>query len=196
MLVQNLPKLLIYSGLILSLILTLSILFRFIRNFQKNSNQFLFSLPNATSSQLRGPLMQNQMNLLLNNLSTMKKFIGWSFLAVILTVLILGSLTVYDSREYFKEYFEVKRDKLNLRNEASVDSLQLFIVDQNVYIDSLEIKLNSVNEMMYTNKIILKETQKSVNNLQNVIKHQNQMITNLKTDNNELKSLIKKLNEN
>ena len=50
---------------------------------------------------------------------TMKKFIGWSILIVVLAVIGIALVIVIDSRTYFKQYFEKQRTELNLRSEKS-----------------------------------------------------------------------------
>lgn len=80
---------------------------------------------------------------LLSSLKSMKKYIGLSLLAITLALIAISGFVVYDSREYFKEYFQVKQQKLNLRNESSVDSLQNLITNKAKLIDSLTIRLET-----------------------------------------------------
>lgn len=118
----------------------------------------------------------------------MKKYIGWSIVAVVIAVIALGSWVVYDSRDYFKDLFETKRQKLNLRSEQSVDSLVNVITEKTIYIDSLETVLSSTGELSSKKEQIyeqkFKDQQQTITNLRNVIEHQNRMLDELRTKNN------------
>lgn len=114
----------------------------------------------------------------------MKKYIGIAILAIVVALIAMGSFVVYDSRDYFKDLFDAERRKLNLRSEASVDSLQTVITRQRLMIDSLQIvvsksgELSNEKEQLYKKQIA--SQQKTISNLQNVISHQNTIIDDLR----------------
>ena len=119
----------------------------------------------------------------------MKKYIGISLIVLIVAIVIAGGIIFIDSRQYFMEYFEAKRVKLDLRQESSVDSLLQVITSKTILVDSLTTALdnekrtgNTVNESLRERVMSL---EKSVKNLNNVIAHQNKMIDNLKADNSK-----------
>lgn len=118
----------------------------------------------------------------------MKKYIGWSIIAVVIAVIALGSWVVCDSRDYFKDLFEAKRQNLNLRSEQSVDSLINVITEKTIYIDSLETVLSSTGELSSKKEQIyeqkFKDQQQTITNLRNVIEHQNRMLDELRTKSN------------
>lgn len=119
----------------------------------------------------------------------MKKYIGWSIIAVVIAVIALGSLVVcVTARDYFKDLFEAKRQNLNLRSEQSVDSLVNVITEKTIYIDSLETVLSSTGELSSKKEQIyeqkFKDQQQTITNLRNVIEHQNRMLDELRTKSN------------
>lgn len=120
----------------------------------------------------------------INNLKKMKKYIGISVLLIVIVGLVASVIVINDSRDYFKDLFEQQRNELNLRSEASVDSLQTIIIKQEKFTDSLIVVRESENKMILEKISILESETKNLKqqniNLNNVIKHQNQMITNLK----------------
>lgn len=107
----------------------------------------------------------------------MKKYIGISLVVLIVGMLACCVWITYDSRDYFKDYFEVKRQKLDLRSESSVDSLKTIIFTNQKQIDSLSVEVVKYKELGENDIINYKQ---QIKNLQNVINHQNQMIDNLK----------------
>lgn len=114
----------------------------------------------------------------------MKKYIGWSIIAMVFAAIIMCSWVVYDSRAYFHDLFESKRQKLNLRSEQSVDSLLNVINIDEHKIDSLELVISSSGELtdektkVYEKQI--KDQQQTITNLKNVIEHQNLMLDELR----------------
>lgn len=114
----------------------------------------------------------------------MKKYIGWSIIVLMLSIIVMGSWVVYDSRDYFHDLFESKRQKLNLRSEKSVDSLLNVISVDEHKIDSLELVISSSGELtdektkVYEKQI--KDQQQTITNLKNVIEHQNLMLDELR----------------
>lgn len=118
----------------------------------------------------------------------MKKYIGWSIVAVVIAAIAMGGWVVWDSRAYFKDLFETKRQKLNLRSEQSVDSLVNVITEKTIYIDSLETVLGSTGELSSKKEQIyeqkFKDQQQTITNLRNVIEHQNRMLDELRTKSN------------
>lgn len=128
--------------------------------------------------------LQAQKYYLIKNLTKMKKYIGISVLLIVIVGLVTSVIIVNDSRDYFKDLFEKQRNDLNLRSEASVDSLQTIIIKQEKFIDSLKVVQESENKIILERINSLETETKNLRqqntNLNNVIKHQNQMITNLK----------------
>lgn len=110
----------------------------------------------------------------------MKKYIGLILIIIVCALLVAGSVFVFDSRDYFKEYFEAKRQKLNLMDEASVDSLRQVITTKTIMIDSLTSVVASKDETLDTYRNTIKEKETSITNLNNVIKHQNKIIDGLR----------------
>ena len=91
----------------------------------------------------------------------MKKIGMITLLIVIITIMAMGGLIFWDSKQYFKEYFESQRKELNLRSEKSVDSLVNVIIDKNKAIDSLKVVntgLNEKNTILITNVKSLTKT--------------------------------------
>ena len=128
--------------------------------------------------------LQPQKFYLIKNMKNMKKYVGISVLLIVIVALIMGGIIINDSRDYFKDVFEKQRNDLNLRSEASVDSLQIIIVNKTKHIDSLNV-VESYNKKITNEKLILLESdnkkyRQQNYNLNNVIKHQNNMINNLK----------------
>ena len=103
----------------------------------------------------------------------MKKYLGISILLIVISIVGLTTIVVFDSRQYFKEYFTDKRNKLNLRSEKSVDSLLTVIIVNNKTIDSLNIMIKSEKDKSKYNDSL---NRKTIINLQNAINHQNQII--------------------
>lgn len=104
-------------------------------------------------------------------------------------ILIIGIVSccawiTYDSKEYFEEYFEVKRQKLDLRSESSVDSLKTVITVNIKQIDSLTVEVAKQKEIENNSATNFKQQldskNKQIKNLQSIITHQNQMIDNFK----------------
>lgn len=114
----------------------------------------------------------------------MKKYIGIGLIMIVLAVIAAGAFIVNDSREYFKEYFEAKRTKLDLRQESSVDSLLQVITNLTITRDSLVTALDNEKKTgdNVTNSLReqVKTLERSVKNLNNVITHQNKMIDELR----------------
>ncbi len=99
----------------------------------------------------------------------MKKFYNAVFIVILVGFLIFIGLIINDSRPFMKSYFEVQRQKLNLRSEKSVDSLQNCIIISNTKIDSLTIINNHLKnenqDLKKTNNdetIMLKNLQKAL----------------------------------
>lgn len=109
---------------------------------------------------------------------------------IVITIVIIFSLflvgvatTIFmDNRDYFKDYFQSKRDKLNLMNEASVDSLVNIINDNQTLLDSIKNTLILEKELSQKSiEIIQKElkfTREKNQILQSTIEHQNNIIKN------------------
>lgn len=140
-----------------------------INYYVNEQKRYINELPNMTIGQIKSTGGYLQRYSLINNLRYMKKYIGISLLMITLCFISVTCFIVYDSRNYFKEYFETERKKLNLRSEASVDSLQLVINNQSKNIDSL----NTVNSNN-TDRIELLEKEynsksKTINQLTKVI---------------------------
>ena len=149
----------LFANIQFLLIIALAILVPFliytINDFLNQQKDYLNSLNSISLRQLKSDQGRLQIFNLIKNLSNMKKFIGISILLVTVVALLIASIIVYDSRNYFKEYFESQRNKLNLRSEASVDSLQNIIADQKTLIvnqsklnDSLKVELKTQNEKL------------------------------------------------
>jgi hypothetical protein len=113
--------------------------------------------------------------ILIKNLKSMNKYIGISLIILVLSLVSLVGIIIFDSRMYFKDLFNSERTKLNLRNEASVDSLLTVINNKSKMIDSLFV----VN----LNDSILKQTLKEQNN---------QLVNNNNNINSMLKDQLKK----
>ncbi len=112
--------------------------------------------------------------------NTIITFMSYILLGAGILFLVIVSLIINDSRDYFEEYFEVKRDKLNLMDEASVDSLTNTIILNKKSIDSLSVivteKANNIEDLKTNN-----EDLKSSNYLlQMTINHQNEIIKDCK----------------
>lgn len=142
-------------------------------------NHTIMFLNSLTTKSLQAQKFYN-----INNLRKMKKYIGISVLLIVIVGLVTSVIVINDSRDYFKDLFEQQRNELNLRSEASVDSLQTVIIKQEKVIDSLKVVQESERKMIFDKLNMLESETKNLKqqniNLNNVIKHQNQMITNLK----------------
>lgn len=106
----------------------------------------------------------------------MKKYVGISILLVVVVILGLSSLVIFDSRDYFKQYFKNQRDKIELASQASIDSLKTAIVARDKKIDSLLVIVNANVAKTDFQSETLQQLKAENKNLVNVIKHQNQMI--------------------
>lgn len=158
---------LIYAFLSTLLVLIIMILTHIINHNINQQKAYLNTLGEVTQSQLRSPLGRLQRLSLIINLNFMKKFIGIAILAIVLTGLTLTTFVIFDSRTYFKQYFEVQRQKLNLRSEKSVDSLLLIIHTKDKKVDSLALKQKS-DSIFLVEKIKLQ--QKTNADLKSLIK--------------------------
>jgi len=160
----------IYIFLLIILLLIIFSLFMIVNHFIKQQTSYLNQLSDVTPSQLKSPLGRLQRYSLINNLKIMKKYIGISILLLVIVMLTLSTIVVLDSRTYFKQYFETQRLKLNLRSEASVDSLQNIVIYKNNKIDSLVVE----NAKMQYEIISLKnnefETKKMIKSFQKLVK--------------------------
>jgi hypothetical protein len=146
-----------------------------INNSIKEQTKFLNEINDLTLSQLKSSLFRNLRYTLIQNLSKMKKLLGFIILTTFLILIGLGTFIVIDSKQYFKDYFEAKRKKLTLRTEASIDSLQNQIDSKIKVIDSI----NNINKELFTKIEVL--NQKMIDN-QEMIKKINQLkIENQKT---------------
>lgn len=184
-------------GLLVLVIICTIFVVRLIMNwFIKDCSHYLNSLGKATTAQLRNEVALNQRYNLIKTLKLMKKYFGWAIILITLTLITLSTVVVLDSRDYFMDVFEKERQTLNLRSEASVDSLQTVIIRQERTLDSLLI----VNSNMFENNDLLKsklnESNVSIVNLQNVINHQNVMINNLRKNVESLELSISKITGN
>lgn len=140
-----------------------------INHYINEQRRYINELANMSMTQIKSTGGCLQRYSLINNLRYMKKYIGICLLLITLTFIGVSTFIVYDSRNYFKDYFETERKKLNLRSEASVDSLQFIITNQSKKIDSL----NTVNSNNM-DKIELLENEynsksKTINQLTKVI---------------------------
>lgn len=180
-------KIIFLSSILLSLI-SIYILFSVINRITNCTTKYLNDLHLVTQAQLKSELNRNYRYSLIKNLKDMKKYIGISLVAIILGLLIAGGIIFNDSRNYFIEYFDVKRQKLDLMHESSVDSLKSVIILQTKVSDSLMVKLNSNQEIIESLNKQLEAVNKSNANLQYNIRTQNQMIEKLVKENSELKN--------
>ena len=163
-------------------IVMIRLLFLIIKKFTSEYSFYLNSLGNATTSQIRNEIAKNQRYCLIKNLSTMKKYLGWSIFLIVLTIISLTFFIVVDSKDYFKQYFEVQKTKLHLATDKSVDSMQIIISKKTIIIDSLN-NVNKFNSVEMEKVIFsLKKSETAVKNLENVVKHQNNMLTKLQED--------------
>ena len=105
-----------------------------------------------------------------------KKVGMYSVLALVVILVLGAGLIVYDSRDYFSEYFEAKRTKLNLMTEESVDSLQTVIISNQHYIDSLNIVITENKKSVEDCQKVNTELMESNRILQKTIEHQNSII--------------------
>jgi hypothetical protein len=112
-------------AIILSILIPLIIYI--LNSFINEQKTYLNNLGNFSTVQIRSEQGRLFRFNLIKNLSLMKKFIGISILLITIAILLIASFLVYNSKDYFKTYFEAQRNKLNLRTEASVDSLQSII---------------------------------------------------------------------
>jgi hypothetical protein len=153
-----------------------------LKHFIIEYSSYLNGLYDTTTTQLKSPLAKTQRYNLIKSLKNMKKYLGISVLLFVIAVIITAGMIVYDSRDYFKEVFEIERNSLNLRSEASADSLTKIIIINQRMLDSIHVELKSCSEK--TGILITKdqENRQTIVNLQNVIKHQNTMIDNLKVN--------------
>lgn len=152
-----------------------------INMFLNNQIQYINSLGSTSQSQLKSSSNRLQRYNLIKNLQVMKKYIGISILIVVIMITTISSIIIFDSRQYFKEYFNTQREKLNLRSEKSVDSLIVVIKTQQKQLDSIQVlnisnlKIDSVKNSTYS------DTKKTINNLQLIITQQSQRIKLLET---------------
>ena len=120
---------------------------------------YLNKLHLFTQAQLKSEQGRLYRYQLLKNISRMKKYLGISLLLFVTALIGSGVFIVVDSRQYFKDYFEVQRTKLNLRNESSVDSLLNVIAFERKQNDSIvsSIKLDSVRLQSLQNELKTKD---------------------------------------
>jgi len=145
---------------ILSIIIQIILAIIVVKFFVEKHKKYLNSLSSIKINELKSDVGRLQRYSLIKNLNLMKKFVGWSILLIIIAIIGIATVIVIDSREYFTDYFEVQRKELNLRSEASVDSLQLIISKQMKTTDSLKIVnigINQLNEMLQRNLTDMKK---------------------------------------
>ncbi len=139
----------------------LSLIFFTMEYFIRKHVNYLNSLCNIEPNELKSPEGRLQRYSLIKNIKHMKKFIGWSILLIVVAIIGVGTIIVFDSREYFKDYFDSQRKELNLRSEASVDSLKTVINNNTKIIDSLSVvnvNLEDKNRILDNNIKTLKKT--------------------------------------
>lgn len=188
---ENNVSLILFGIFLVVFLLIVYTMYLVFNQFKNVYSHYLNSLGNVTTSQIRSEISKNQRYSLIKNLFFMKKFFGYGLLAIIFTMIGLTTIIVMDSREYFTDYFEVQRQKLNLRSEASVDSLQVVIDERNQFIDSLKIiNINSIEKDLIRQEQIT-DFKTSINQLQSAIRHQNQMIKNYNKKITVLENLLK-----
>lgn len=178
----------IYTIIGLFIIFGIILLFTIIHATTKYCIRYLNDVPSMKQSQIKSDSNRLIVYMLIKNLKDMKKYIGICLVIIILGLLVGGGIIFNDSRNYFIEYFEAKRQKLNLMHEASVDSLQNVIIMNQKTIDSLAVKINVNQEIVDNLNKQLEKVNQSNTNLQYNIRHQNQMIEKLVKENNELKN--------
>lgn len=178
----------IYTIIGLFIIFGIILLFTIIHATTKYCIRYLNDVSSMKQSQIKSEINRLHVYLLIKNLKDMKKYIGICLVIIILGLLVGGGIIFNDSRNYFIEYFEAKRQKLNLMHEASVDSLQNIIIMNQKTIDSLAVKINVNQEIVDNLNKQLEKVNQSNANLQYNIRHQNQMIEKLVKENNELKN--------
>lgn len=140
---NNQQNLIIFGVLLLTIILIIVV--TIMNYFTKVNGDYLNQLNDVTMAQLKSPIGRLQRYSLIKSLRIMKKFIGWSIFLIITVCLGLSTIVVFDSRDYFKLYFEVRKKKLELCSNACVDSLQTEIKQKQFVIDSLK-SINTVTE--------------------------------------------------
>jgi len=170
--ISNLDVVLII--LLTVLVLMLGTVFFMLTFFIKPVDAFLNELSTLTPTQAKSNLFRLQRYLLIKSLKTMKKYIGISILLFVIVVLALVAIITIDSRQYFKEYFETERQKLNLRSEQSVDSLLNEININKGKLDSVQIMYNNMiitnNEKIKLLEETLSETRKDKNVMSKIVK--------------------------
>jgi hypothetical protein len=132
-----------------------------------------------TSAQLKSISNKYLRFNLIKKLNFMKKAITFLVIIFVLGIMTIGTILFIDSRDFFKQVFKTQKEKLELRTVASVDSLKSIIETKQYKIDSLNIEILNLN-LKVDNTI--KTFNLNIQNLNNVIKHQNEIINNLKTN--------------
>ena len=130
-------------------------------NFVRKHIIYLNNLCSIKLSELKSDVGRLQRYSLIKNLKLMKKIITWSLILFFGTIITIASVIIMDSREYFKEYFEVQRKELNLRSEASVDSLRQIIDIKTKSNDSLLLINSGLKEKSEMLEINLKKSEKN-----------------------------------
>lgn len=108
-----------------------------INRISRSLIEFLYCLETTTTHQLRSEIVKNQVKNHIKNINFMQKYIGISIILLTSVFLILGSLVVYDSRDFFKSYFEQQKQKIEAVSHLKVDSLNIVVENQQAVIDSL-----------------------------------------------------------
>jgi hypothetical protein len=118
-----------------------------------------------TLAKIRNEVFTEHRYSLIKNLYFMKKIVNWFLILFIAIVLGLAVFIVINSREYFSEYFEAKRVKLNLQKEEKVDSILNIVKLRTLQVDSLlldaQLKNKEIESITKQNDELLKH-QKSL----------------------------------
>jgi hypothetical protein len=99
--------LILSSGLII--LITLSWIWYCISEIIYNQKSFLNDSNNFSSTQLKSNSYRLNRFTLIKNLSFMKKIIVFGSVLIFVCLTIIGTILVYDSRDFFKKFFEIQK---------------------------------------------------------------------------------------
>jgi hypothetical protein len=164
--------------LICFLIIIIS-LFNFNNYIFTRCKQYINNIDQTTMTQIRsefGKQIRYDLIHSLNLINKMKKYFGIGIICLFIGITIIGGFLVYQSKDYFKTLFDNERNKIELRSETAVDSLMNLTIDLKQKIDSVLIINNNLTQEITFKTSQISDLKKSNDNLNYMIKQQNQII--------------------
>lgn len=181
--IVNTPLIMIFGFIMLGVMfLGVFLWFLMYTHVRYHTMNFVRSLDTATPSVIKSETFRIQKLQIGKNFDIMKKAFTWAIILFTIGMIGLAGFLVYDSRDYFQDYFEIKQKKLLLQTEQATDSLINVIDVRESMIDSLKMKELRYNDTINMKQQELNQILESNRSLKRAVTHQGTMIKRLGKD--------------